>query len=127
MPDKNAVRLVGGDGTFGRVEVYLKGPNMWGTVCDDYWDDRDATVVCRQLGFAVGRHKKSAPHGRGTGPIWMDNLNCNGTEKRIQDCRHNGFNIQNCNHREDASVYCSGQYIYLFCHLFLLLNYFEIS
>lgn len=44
------IRLADGRNNYeGRVEVCYDG--RWGTVCDDDWDDREAAVVCRQIGL----------------------------------------------------------------------------
>ena len=90
----------------GRVEVLYNG--MWGTVCDDYWDIKDATVVCRQLGFpgAVAANI-SAAFGAGKGKIWMDNVMCTGNESSLTECNRNRWGTHNCAHGEDAGVICA--------------------
>ena len=45
--------------------------------------------------------------GPGTGPILLDNLDCEGNETSIADCRHKGWGVQNyCDHNKDVSVSC---------------------
>ena len=105
-----SIRLVGGSSALeGRVELFHSG--QWGTVCDDRWDNRDAAVVCRQLGYQGGQHFGGAHFGRGSGHIFLDDMNCSGTEARLVDCPfHNPWQTYghtNCNHGEDAGVKCA--------------------
>ena len=102
------IRLVGGSSyNEGRVEVNYNGE--WGTVCDDGWDDTDAGVVCRQLGFgSSGTAIGSAGFGQGSGSIWLDSVTCTGNESTLASCGHLGVNItKSCTHSEDAGVRCS--------------------
>ena len=48
-----------------------------------------------------------AAFGQGTGTIWLDNVNCAGTETRLTDCTSSDFGVHNCIHAEDAGVTCS--------------------
>ena len=43
------IRLQGGTSSSGRVEICNN--HVWGTVCDDFFGNVDAQVVCRQLGL----------------------------------------------------------------------------
>ncbi len=47
-----------------------------------------------------------AMFGQGDGPILLDNLECIGDEERLENCRSNGFGVNNCAHSEDAGVRC---------------------
>ena len=52
---EGAVRLVDGIVSYrGRVEYCVDG--TWTSICSaGWWDDNDASVVCRQLGYDMGR------------------------------------------------------------------------
>ena len=120
------VRLVDGNTPDdGRVEICYGG--LWGSVCDYRWDVRDATVVCRQLGYngskandylscvsfhllpasaALGRHRVVS-----TSSLFyhLDDVNCNGTEMNLAECMHIGVGQHYCFERQKAGVICSSK------------------
>lgn len=42
----------------------------------------------------------------GTGPIFLDELNCIGNEPTLRRCHHSPFGRHNCTHSEDVGVRC---------------------
>nr|XP_009675116.1 PREDICTED: deleted in malignant brain tumors 1 protein-like [Struthio camelus australis] len=101
------LRLVNGSGPCaGRVEVLHN--EQWGTVCDDGWDLPDAEVVCWQLGCGAATSANgSAEFGRGSGSIWLTEVQCQGTEATLAACRAKPWGVHHCSHRKDASVVCA--------------------
>ncbi|CAC5410606.1 unnamed protein product [Mytilus coruscus] len=75
-----------------RLEIYYN--ETWGTVCSSYFDDRDATVACRQLGYNSGKFLDVKLNGTGT--IWLDGLQCSGSEPTLGDCSHRGWGVERC-------------------------------
>ena len=118
------VRLVEGTGVLnGRVEVCYN--NVWGTVCDNMWNNLDAQVVCRMLGysgmiieamisisfepmFIGGNALLNAYYGQGSGAPLLDRVNCIGNETSLLACPSSGLSIASCTHAHDASVQCIG-------------------
>ncbi len=124
------LRLANGANTSREGRIEICSNEVWGTVCDDSWDDIDASVVCYQLGYGrqgtknlyekklylyccllsyVGTAFSFAFFGQGTGPILLDDVGCTGTENRLIDCSHSGVGQHNCVHFEDAGVRCGGE------------------
>ena len=108
---EGAVRLVNnrdGVSVCGRVEIFHD--RQWGTVCDDRWNMAGGNVVCKQLGYLrAERVFYTAYYGRGTGPIWMDSVQCGEGDNSLADCGHGGWGVHDCVHSEDAGVCCERQ------------------
>lgn len=110
------VRLAGGRNQFeGRVEVCIGGE--WSTVCEDiFWDNADARVICRQIGYNNPQEALAVTaqeYGRGVRYILLNGTNCTGRENRITECStiDLGF-FRSCNQARGVGVICRGTKIW---------------
>ena len=99
-----ALRLVGGDRSYGRLQVYHD--DRWGLVCEGNFGREEAQVACRQLGFADGEEGFGGA-GSGGLPFWLKGLDCDGTESRLVECLHRGLREHSCGSFDIAGVECS--------------------
>ncbi|XP_038052403.1 deleted in malignant brain tumors 1 protein-like [Patiria miniata] len=100
------VRLINGNApNEGAVEVQYRG--QWGSVCGSNWRTEEANVVCRQLGYPSAFQAWSNAHfGRGSGPVVLKNVACDGHESRIDQCDFRGWLMSSCSHYYDVGVTC---------------------
>nr|F7J220.1 RecName: Full=Scavenger receptor cysteine-rich domain superfamily protein; Short=ApSRCR1; Flags: Precursor [Patiria pectinifera]BAK39578.1 scavenger receptor cysteine-rich domain superfamily protein [Patiria pectinifera] len=103
------VRLAGSPNPLqGRLEIFHEGE--WGTVCDSDWDLKDASVVCRQLGYPSANSSSNVSFGpASTAQILLDRVSCMGDEHGVEYCEHGDWkNVSaDCTHSRDAGVICT--------------------
>lgn len=103
------LRLVDGrSNCSGRVEVRIHG--QWWTICGYDWSNKQATVVCKQLGCPTditgSLYAKPSSESK---EIWINSISCTGNESALWDCVYDGKAKQACVRRSDAGVICSGK------------------
>jgi serine/threonine protein kinase len=107
--EENDVRLVDGTAPWnGRLEICKGG--LWGAVCEDQFEDIDAAVTCKQLGFPT--ENAFALPGATFGEsqrMWIKDVECLGNEDSLYQCQSSspgsfvGCQAQNC-----TGVWCTG-------------------
>ena len=73
-------------------------------VCDDYWSDENAGVICKMLGYAGGVGISGSYFGNIGSGFGMDDVVCTGSEATIMECWHQ--TTHNCAAREAAGGIC---------------------
>lgn len=88
----------------GLVEIYHS--SRWMPICSHGFGRNEAQVACQQMGYTAGWMRNSRDRSRNSRSLWMTNVQCRGTETRLDACRHNNFGARQCPGLKPAAVTC---------------------
>ena len=77
-------------------------------------------IACNVVSF-VGTKTENV-YGFGSGQIWLDNVQCSGTETDIDDCSHNGWGVHSCRHHGYVAISCTTGTCWSVCLQYRLTN-----
>ena len=69
------------------------------------WDCQPMILItscCRRSGLVIGNL-----YGPGEGTIWLEDVDCLGSETALEDCNHAGWGSTSCGHDNDVSITCA--------------------
>ena len=70
----------------------------------------EVMIVIAHVLYTTGAIARTQAYfGIGSGPIFLDNVGCVGTESRLINCSANPIGSNNCFHNEDAGVTCQSE------------------
>ena len=78
-------------------------------MCGSLWNKQNADVVCRELGYSLGAQRaysQSARYFAGPGVVWLDRVQCTGSESSLKKCPHAGYGATSCSYYQYAAVNC---------------------
>ncbi|NXJ26662.1 C163A protein, partial [Dicrurus megarhynchus] len=102
-----ALRLVNGNDCAGRVEVFYNG--TWGSICSNRMSQVTAATVCKHLGCGEGGGiATDFKYGRGSGPTWLDHIECTEQHSSLWQCQSDPWDPQSCDNRaEETHITCT--------------------
>uniref|UniRef100_A0A673B634 SRCR domain-containing protein n=1 Tax=Sphaeramia orbicularis TaxID=375764 RepID=A0A673B634_9TELE len=102
----DSVRLVHGSNLCsGRLEV--RSNQSWSSVCEEDLDLNDTQVVCRELGCGAPGQLQGMLYGEGKAPVWTSELQCEGHESAVLDCRRSSSPAKTCSTGTAAGLTCT--------------------
>ncbi|NXJ97940.1 C163A protein, partial [Corythaixoides concolor] len=102
-----ALRLVNGNDCAGRLEVFYNG--TWGSICSNRMSQLTAITVCKHLNCGDGGEiATDFKYGRGSGPTWLDHIECTEQHSLLWQCQSDPWDPRSCESRaEETHISCT--------------------